>query len=669
MRFTIPLLLLVSILILGCNGSGIKLIVGDISGPDSVYQGDSVQLSITAGGDSGIVYIWAVDPYTSGTFNDTGSPNPIFTASLSDTESLDAVISVVVASDKSDPVLRSHDIVIKKEPSPPVKEKPVALAQASSVQAQVFQEITFFDAGSYDPDGGDIVKYEWDWNGSLDYTGEGVVVTHLWATPGIYEVRLRVTDDEGETDVIDAPLIIEVTPIPPIENIGWVRQIGSVGNDDVTGIGVFNDGTTVVCGYTTAYYNQNGSGFATNFLLAAFDPDGNLKWLKDWGTPDNNEYWDALVLGENGRIYVAGRFQQELDIDPGPEVTMIHSDDGQFLAASFDNEGNLIWFIQWSCSSPAYAITGIKVNNSGEVAIAGFYSGTMVFDPLNDSLSITAMGYSSDIFFARTDANGQFLESASIGGTSVDVCNGIDSDNDGNIYISGYTMGQLDYDPGSGEVFRELIGAYDSFVASYGPNFELRWANQWGSVSNDSARSITVNNGDGVYVLGLYEDNMDADPGPGVLEVTGNSYYSLYLSKFETDGDFLWVKSLLGDSSIYTDSVSSGSDGSVYFSGFSWSPLDLDPGPGIDMHGNPYAYFMVRLSPSGDYVWGRSHYKYNYGQISNMIFSNGPDSYIRAAGVFTGAIDLNFGPNQDIRTSTGGTDIFVAKYNIEGYPE
>ena len=48
---------LLAFLIPGCGGSGaVGLVVGDIEGPESVNEGTTVQLAISATGDAGITF-------------------------------------------------------------------------------------------------------------------------------------------------------------------------------------------------------------------------------------------------------------------------------------------------------------------------------------------------------------------------------------------------------------------------------------------------------------------------------------------------------------------------------------------------------------------------------------------------------------------------------------
>ncbi len=70
---------------------------------------------------------------------------------------------------------------------------------------------------SFDPDGF-IVSYEWDIenDGSYEYSiVTPDIVPHVFNDPGTYEVQLRVTDDDGASDNLDTPLIINVLADDP----------------------------------------------------------------------------------------------------------------------------------------------------------------------------------------------------------------------------------------------------------------------------------------------------------------------------------------------------------------------------------------------------------------------------------------------------------------------
>jgi PKD repeat protein len=72
-----------------------------------------------------------------------------------------------------------------------------------------------FDASdSLDPDG-EIVGYAWDLNGDGDFDdGDEVTVEYTYEQYGTYEVALRVTDNNGETDTMTFEIVVDEGDLP-----------------------------------------------------------------------------------------------------------------------------------------------------------------------------------------------------------------------------------------------------------------------------------------------------------------------------------------------------------------------------------------------------------------------------------------------------------------------
>jgi hypothetical protein len=102
---------------------------------------------------------------------------------------------------------------------------PIAIAQADPLSVAVNEPVHFTDNGSYDPDGGSIVKYEWDWDNNGVFDEEGSDTDHSWSSEGTYDVQFRVTDDEGETDSLDLPIEITVHPVSDPIALGIAKPI------------------------------------------------------------------------------------------------------------------------------------------------------------------------------------------------------------------------------------------------------------------------------------------------------------------------------------------------------------------------------------------------------------------------------------------------------------
>jgi len=96
------------------------------------------------------------------------------------------------------------------EPEPvPANEPPIA-ALRFQPEGPVMGEAIRFDASeSRDPDG-TLTRYEWDWtnDGVFDRESTDPRVRHLYARPGEYTVRVRVTDDRGATAEAVTTLVV-----------------------------------------------------------------------------------------------------------------------------------------------------------------------------------------------------------------------------------------------------------------------------------------------------------------------------------------------------------------------------------------------------------------------------------------------------------------------------
>ena len=106
-----------------------------------------------------------------------------------------------------------------------IKYPPVANFTWSPLIPKVGELVTF-DASASTPDGGTIVKYEWDFGDGETATGK--MVSHTYANPGIYTVTLNVTDSQGLWDIEEKQIQV-VQPHGPKANFTWTPETPKAG--------------------------------------------------------------------------------------------------------------------------------------------------------------------------------------------------------------------------------------------------------------------------------------------------------------------------------------------------------------------------------------------------------------------------------------------------------
>lgn len=100
--------------------------------------------------------------------------------------------------------------------TPPYALATVVGETLDSVAVCIGEPLTFQDNGSYSPSGFNIVDYEWDFRDGT--AANGPSVSHVFTQPGMYRVKLTVTDENGCESLNSSSLRIYVAPIPSFQN-------------------------------------------------------------------------------------------------------------------------------------------------------------------------------------------------------------------------------------------------------------------------------------------------------------------------------------------------------------------------------------------------------------------------------------------------------------------
>jgi len=102
---------------------------------------------------------------------------------------------------------KSNNNQKKSEPKEEPNQKPTAdVSNGENIDAFVGENILFDGSPSYDIDG-QIVEWFWDFDDKT--SGEGELIDHNFTKPGMYLVKLKVTDDDDATDFYN--LTVDIT--------------------------------------------------------------------------------------------------------------------------------------------------------------------------------------------------------------------------------------------------------------------------------------------------------------------------------------------------------------------------------------------------------------------------------------------------------------------------
>ncbi len=308
----------------------------------------------------------------------------------------------------------------------------------------------------------------------------------------------------------------------------------------------------------------------------------------------------------------------------------------------------------------------------GGLAVTGYFSDTIDFDPDNEGGEHTSNG-GTDIFIAVFEANGSYRWSKSFGGTISDYSEGIIQLSDGGVAITG-RFSSIDFDPENegGEHTATSNDYVDVFVAVFESDGSYRWSKSFGGISSDVGNSVTQLPYGGLAVTGYFQETIDFAPGISGGEHTSNGHQDIFLAVFDFDGSYRWSRTFGGADGDYGQGIIRLSDNGLAITGyFRSSTIDFDPedegGEHTVTDTDYYDVFLAVFDDDGSYRWSKS-FGGTLGDLGQSI-TQLSDGGMAITGDFRSST-IDFDPDNEggehTATTTDYYDVFLAVFDADG---
>ena len=397
----------------------------------------------------------------------------------------------------------------------------------------------------------------------------------------------------------------------------------------------------------------------------------NFEWAKKLGSTGNDR-GRAITTDADGNVYAVGGFSETVDFDPGPGTTNLTAfNNADVYIQKTDVMGNLIWVKSIGGNADDFGRT-ITYDGNGNIYIAGYFQGTVDFDPGSGTSNLTALGSASNIFVQKMNTNGNFIWAKSVSGTSDGIPLFVTTDVNGNVYTTGEFKGTADFDPGTDIANLTSNGAEDIFIQKLDTNGNFLWAKSMGSGIDsgfgiDQGFGITTDPNGNVYTVGQFNGIVDFDPGLGTTSLTSNGFADIFIQKLDSGGNFIWGKQIGGESGDAATSITSDVFGNIYVSGSFSETVDFDTGLGISslISTGSSDMFLLKIDSSGNLIWVKQMGGTDFDQPFSLYLDDMGGLY--STGRFSSiAADFDPGPGITNLTSAGKWDIFIHKMDTSG---
>ena len=270
----------------------------------------------------------------------------------------------------------------------------------------------------------------------------------------------------------------------------WSRNFGGTLDEAAYGVAVDGSGNIAVVGDFKGTVSFGGGPLIANFngvppqtndiFVAKLSSSGAHVWSRNFGSWSDDAA-NGVAFDSSGNVVVVGNFLGNVDFG-GVIVQSVSSTPDIFLAKYSAATGQLAWARGFG-SAGVEAGNGVAVDGTGNVIMTGLFRNTVDFG----GGPLTTAG-SADIVVAKYSPDGVHLWSKAIGGTSNDAGYAVKVDGSGNIILTGYVAGTVDFGGGA----TASIGSWDTYVAKYSPTGGYLWAKRFGGTLQDEGLSIAA---------------------------------------------------------------------------------------------------------------------------------------------------------------------------------
>lgn len=364
-------------------------------------------------------------------------------------------------------------------------------------------------------------------------------------------------------------------------------------------------------------------------------------WVVSEGGSGTDEY-EHIAVDSDGNILVAGKFSSSLQIGS----TMLSSaGEKDVLLAKYSPNGTLLWAVSGGGQQTDEGLS-VCTDPNNNVFVTGFFKGQADFG----STTIYGMDV-EDIFIAKYNQSGTLQWVKYAMGPGDDRGKGIACDDIGDVYVTGYFKDSCYFENN----WLVSQGVDDVFLAKYDASGNFLWVLDAGSADQAWASTVGVNSLGEAWITGSYEGT--AYFGSNSITSTGGN--DVFLAKASYNGNWVLAVSAGGVDDDFGNGLFVDDMDHIAITGSFFQTVSFPPAASITSNGSKDG-FIAYYNPAGNCNW--VHNFGGTGQDKGIDVAVDEQSNVYVTGFVNGVATFN----TITQTSSGGDDIFIAKYDITG---
>lgn len=320
------------------------------------------------------------------------------------------------------------------------------------------------------------IKSEWGKGITIDRKGNIYLIGYFDSPT--FPVENYTLTNQGKDDIY-------LIKLNKYGNTLWVKSIGGSQmdrgydvvtdkNDDVYITGSFDSPQIMV---DTAILTNSGT---TNFFVARYDGNGNLKWAKKFGNNQNDECI-SMAVDNDFNIYMTGWYHSNYILFDSIRLNKQNVNSG--FIVQLDSLGKVNWAKTIYGYAAAYG-TKVTADKRGQIYLSGFAYGISYFIDTTQLPTPGTTPVHLYLYLAKMTQKGEVVWGLQFGGglsydpAKSDYCSDMVANNKGALYVVGNFGGQHGAWFGNKSIpSKNVVTCSDIFVAQLidNPTTAIEW--------------------------------------------------------------------------------------------------------------------------------------------------------------------------------------------------
>jgi hypothetical protein len=205
------------------------------------------------------------------------------------------------------------------------------------------------------------------------------------------------------------------------------------------------------------------------------------------------------------------------------------------------------------------------------------------------------------------------------------------------------------------------------FSCNLGLNAQiLDFSHGFGNANDDLIQDITTNVWGETFVTGAFQGSVDFNPGSGTnIQSSSSNSYDIFFSRFDQNGNFIWVNRIGGTGLDRAYSITSESN-FIYITGIFSGTVDFNPSSATNslVSSGQNDIFIAKYDTAGNYIWAKKIGGSGFDIGNDITLDTSGNIYV--TGNFQGTVDFNPGSGTNNLSASGSNDAFILRLNSAG---